>query len=726
MAKILIVEDSRSMATAEAYTLWGADHTVAFAASGEEALKAVEKEAFDLILLDYDLPDFNGLSVFRKIRAAKSQVPVIMITGKGSEKLAAQVIKEGARDYLVKSDHLLEILPRTVAQVLREVATERVLAQKEEALRRAHDTLEKRVADRTAELAFANERLQSEIGSRKRVEKALRDSNRQMVDILESISDGFFLLDDSLVLEYCNKAAERLLNRSKEEIVGRNLIAAFPEFSGTVFQERFEEAIGERKPLAFEVNFEVAPYRNWYDVRVFPKEGGITVHFQVTTERKRTEKRLEYLAHYDELTKLPNRTLFNERLGRAVERARRFRQLLAVMMIDLDRFKEINDTLGHRCGDRLLQEVAERFRLNVRNLDTVARLGGDEFAVVLPDVVQEEKASLVARRLLSCLEKPFRLEGHEVYVTASIGITLYPADTKDVDHMVKNADTAMYHAKDEGKNNFQFFSPAMNTSALEKFTIEADLRRALTRQEFLLHYQPKVAMKSGRIVGVEALVRWAHPERGLVSPATFIPIAEDTGLIVPLGAWVLKEACRQNMKWQEEGMGELSVSVNVSVRQFHKKTFPEEVARTLSETGIDPSLLEIEITESVLIQEVEETEKTLDRLKEMGLRLSIDDFGTGYSSLSYLKRFPLDVLKIDRSFVNDITTDPDDRAVVSSIIGLAHNLNLEVIAEGVETQEQFLFLKERDCDQLQGYYFSRPVGGKELSALVRDRKGRFF
>ncbi len=720
MANILIVEDSKTMASAEAYALWNAQHTVQFAESGKDALHLVGVTDFDLILLDYELPDTNGLLVFRAIRKKDPDALVIMITGRGDEELAAQVLKEGAKDYLIKSNTLLEILPRAVETVLKDEQNRLELVEKDDALRRANEFLETRVAERTRELAEANEKLKVEIAERKEMGKALRDSNRMMLSVLESINDGFFSLDDAMVLGYCNGAAERLLNRKKEDLLNRNLFEAFPEFRGTLFEKKFTEAIVTGKPLAFELNFEVEPYRNWYDVRVFPRKGGITVHFQVTTGRKLTEQRLEKLAHYDVLTHLPNRALFMDRLTQAVERAKRFGQLVAVMLIDLDRFKEINDTLGHRAGDRLLKEVGKRFENCVRKVDTVSRLGGDEFTIVLPDIKRADRAAMVARRLLRVFQEPFRLEGHEVFVTASMGVTVYPMDTDQVDHMLKNADTAMYHAKSKGKNDFSFFAPSMNTNALEKFMIESDLRRALTNEEFLLYYQPKVNSDTGRLMGVEALVRWEHPEKGMVGPNKFIPIAEDTGLIIALGEWVLRQACLQSVARVAAGFEPLPVSVNVSTRQFHKKEFSQTVASVLGETGMDPGFLEIEITETVLIQEVEETIKILNTLKEMGVSLSVDDFGTGYSSLNYLKRFPLDVLKIDRSFVNDITTHPDDRAVVESIIALGHNLNLKVIAEGVETKEQFLLLKEKKCDGVQGYYFSKPVPEAELRALIES------
>jgi len=390
------------------------------------------------------------------------------------------------------------------------------------------------------------------------------------------------------------------------------------------------------------------------------------------------------------------------------------------MFLDLDRFKIINDTLGHPMGDRLLKGVAQRLRSCLREGDTVARLGGDEFMVVLPAIAHAEDAARVGQRILDALSVPFNFEGHELHIGVSIGIALYPNDGKSAEALLKNADIAMYRAKEQGRNNYQFYTPALNDMAFERLTLENSLRRALERREFVVHYQPQVSLNTGQIVGMEALVRWRHPELGLVAPMKFIPVAEETGLIVPIGEWVLQMACAQNKAWQEAGFPPLRVTVNLSARFFRRKDLMETVARILKETGLDPDYLELELTEGTTMENAEATIRTLHELKEMGVHLSIDDFGTGYSSLSYLKRFPLATLKIDRLFVQDITTSSDGAVITLAIIAMAHSLGLKVIAEGVETEEQLAFLRAHRCDEMQGYLFSRPIPAEAFTQLLRE------
>jgi diguanylate cyclase (GGDEF)-like protein len=430
-------------------------------------------------------------------------------------------------------------------------------------------------------------------------------------------------------------------------------------------------------------------------------------------------RRAEEAAYYDTLTGLPNRTLFQERLPHALALAERSEQMLAVMLLDLDRFKTINETLGHGVGDRLLHEVAERLTGCVRRSDTVARFAGDEFALLLMQITRPDDVVKIARRtedavevaqsILRVLEPPFVSGQHELYLTASIGIGLYPDDGKDSQTLLKNAVSALNRAKEQGGNSYQFYTADMNAKALKRLALENSLRHALERDEFVLHYQPQVNISSGQIVGVEALVRWQHPELGLVCPSDFIPLAEDTGLIVPIGEWVLRTACAQNKRWQEEGWPSMRVSVNLSARQFQQLQLVEIIAEILLETGLAPEQLELELTESAIMKNAEIAIETLRRIKKSGVQIAIDDFGTGYSSLSYLKRLPIDVLKIDRSFVCESTTAPDDAAIVMAIIGLAHNLNLKVIAEGVETEEQLAFLRLLKCDEMQGYLCSQPL-----------------
>lgn len=440
-------------------------------------------------------------------------------------------------------------------------------------------------------------------------------------------------------------------------------------------------------------------------------------------ERKRTEQHIHQLANYDRLTKLPNRDLCQDRLRQAIAQAARQNTLVALLFFDLDRFKVINETLGHAHGDQLLQHVAQRMKSSLRETDTVGRLGGDEFVVILTGLTDTSDAARVAQNILNTLVRPITLDDHEVFVTTSIGISLYPNDAKDVESLTQNADTAMYRAKEQGRNHYQFYTLDMNARALERLNLENDLRHALERDEFLLHYQPQLDLSSQQIVGFEALLRWDHTDLGFISPVDFIPIAEETGLIMPIGEWVLNAACQQAKQWQDQGFKNANIAVNLSNRQFAQENVLETVTKALDSAGLDPSHLELEITESCVMVNPEEAIVVLRQLNDMGVRISIDDFGTGYSSLSYLKRFPLDTLKIDRSFVNDITDDPDSAVIVEAILAMAHSLRLNVVAEGVETREQMAFLEAHDCDMIQGYLLSKPLPAKDAAERFLKNNG---
>ncbi len=434
--------------------------------------------------------------------------------------------------------------------------------------------------------------------------------------------------------------------------------------------------------------------------------------------RKEAEERIRHLAHYDELTGLANRNMFGERLNHALAQAQRNNKPLTILFIDLDRFKNINDTLGHEAGDYALKEVAQRLLGCVRASDTVGRLGGDEFVVLLEELMQPLHVAAVAQKILDAVASPYMLDAQEFHLSASVGISSYPADGDSMQSLLKNADIAMYRAKEQGKNNYQYYSAQMNVHSLERLAMETDLRHALERKEFLLHYQPKIDIVNWRITGMEALVRWQHPTKGLIPPLQFIPLAEETGLIVPIGEWVLRAACTQNKAWQEQGLPPLRVAVNLSARQFVHENLLQDVSRVLGETALDPTALEIEITESMVMHDPVHAVKLLAGLKAMGIYLSIDDFGTGYSSLSCLKSFPIDSLKIDRSFVRDLPGDADDAAITEAIIAMAHSLRLNVIAEGVETEEQLRFLRDHGCNEIQGYYYSKPVPAHEFVQLM--------
>ena len=434
---------------------------------------------------------------------------------------------------------------------------------------------------------------------------------------------------------------------------------------------------------------------------------------------QQTNSQLDHLVHHDALTDLPNRTLLLDRLNQAIELARRQKRQLALLFMDLDHFKHINDSLGHAIGDQLLQAVAQRLLACVRQSDTLSRQGGDEFLLLLPVIEHAEDAALSAQKMLTALVEPHLVETHDLHIGISIGISIYPNDGTDAETLIKGADTAMYHAKENGRNNYKFFEQKMNVRAVQRQSIEVSLRRALERQEFVLHYQPKINLVSGLIVGVEALIRWQHPERGLLLPAQFVAIAEECGLILPIGRWVLREACRQAQIWRESGLPPITVAVNTSAIEFRAQGFLKNIRDTLDETGWEPRYLELELTESVLMRDAEATNHVLRALAEMGVKLTVDDFGTGYSSLSYLRQFPINTLKIDQSFVHQVPNNPGDASLVSAVINMGKSLKQSVIAEGVETSEQHAFLLAQHCDEGQGYFFARPIVPEAFAALLR-------
>ncbi len=466
-------------------------------------------------------------------------------------------------------------------------------------------------------------------------------------------------------------------------------------------------------------------YPSWVGITAVRDEEGDLVSFVCffsdISERKASERRIHRLAYYDALTHLPNRTLFQDRLHTALQQAERNGQWVVLMFLDLDRFKPINDSLGHAAGDRMLQEVATRLSACVSQDDTVARMGGDEFTLLLPSQGDREialkRAIQVAELILGRLARPFTLEGREFFVTASIGVALSPQDGAELSLLMKNADTAMYHAKEMGKNNFQFYQAEMNARALERLELESDLRRALELGEFVLHYQPQFTGDGRRLTGAEALLRWQHPRRGLVPPSEFIPVLEEIGLVAQVGDWLLAEACKQLRSWHKAKVRVPKVSVNLSARQFADGQLGERIAAILYETGIPPACLELELTESILMSDVAEAMQILSGLKRLGLAIAVDDFGTGYSSLNYLKQFPIDVLKIDRSFVDGLPHGEQDAQIARAIIAMAHSLNLMVIAEGVESQAQLDFLREHGCDEVQGYLFGRPMPAEQFGML---------
>ena len=566
----------------------------------------------------------------------------------------------------------------------------------------------------------------SQIGQfvqRKEAEQALRASEERYRDLFELSPLPMWVWDDETrAILAVNDAAVNHYGYSQDEFLRMNVrdIWALGD------QTQYEESLRDR---SHEQTLHLQRQHRTKDGRIVDVEITAQPFMQVgrpvwltlvndITGRKQAEERLMHLAHYDVLTNLPNRVLFYDRLKQALAQAKRNQWITGVMFMDVDRFKNINDTLGHAVGDLLLQQVSERLVRSVRSGDTVGRLGGDEFAIVLSNLSSAQDASLVAQKIMANFNEPFKLEGAEVFVTASIGITLYPEDSTEQDALIKNADAAMYKAKEAGRNSYQFYTPEMNARGFALLKLEGSLRHALERDEFLLHYQPKASVADGKITGFEALLRWNHPERGLVSPAEFIPVLEETGLIVPAGAWVLNAVCLQIKQWEHAGVKQMPVAVNLSARQFLTRDLGPTIKGILDEHRVDPRLLELEITESSLMVNPEEAARTLVYLKSLGVSLSIDDFGTGYSSLGYLKRFPLDALKVDGSFVRDITTNPDDATITRAVISMAHSLGLKVIAEGVETEPQLAFLAEYGCNEIQGYYFARPMPAEECAAWL--------
>jgi len=448
-------------------------------------------------------------------------------------------------------------------------------------------------------------------------------------------------------------------------------------------------------------------------------------HQLALSRRRATEEhiahtaRVEYIAYHDSLTTLPNRSLFSKLLDHSINQAHRYKRQLAVLFLDLDHFKNINDTLGHEAGDQLLQEVAARLKTCLRDSDIVARLGGDEFVVMLPELDVEKYTATVARKILAAVARPFVLTGQEYRVTASIGISTYPQDGLDEQTLTKNADAAMYKAKEEGKNNFQFYSEKLNASSLERLNLESDLRHALERNQFQLYYQAKRDIRSGLITGMEALLRWQHPDLGMVAPMRFIPLAEDTGLILPIGNWVLRTACMQNVAWQNLGLAPLNMGVNLTARQFFDENLLANLTKVLADTGMDAHLLELEISEGLLMRDVEKTIRVFRGIKDIGVRIAIDDFGIGYSSLASLKQFPLDTIKIDHSFIRDVTSVAEDKALTEAIIAMGRMLSMTIVAQGVETKEQADFLRQNGCDEFQGFYLNKPMPADQIAELLR-------
>lgn len=629
---------------------------------------------FDIVLLDLSLPDSRGSATFWALNEVIPDAPIVVMTGLDDEALAVELAQAGAQDYLVKGSvdgkWLLRVMRYAIA--------------------------------------------------RKRAELELRQSEAKVRALYEAVPDLLLFLDFEGRFLECKPAKDFQTQIEPARFLGKTIHEALPGNVADQAMVCLEKAVVGGGITSFEHPMVMSHGEGNYESRfIRTSEEQVLCIVRDISESKRTQQQLHFLAHYDSLTGLPNRLLFNESLQHAQTHANRNSDTIAVMFIDLDRFKNINDTLGHGVGDKLLQQVGQRIALCIRESDTVARMGGDEFAVILVDIREEQDAAVVAEKMIEALRLPFTVDEHEVFIGASIGITFYRPGQDDRDTLLAKADVAMYHAKERGRNNFQFYSLEMDAVAYDRLLMENHLRHALDRNEFVLHYQPQIAVEGGRVSAVETLIRWQHPERGLVAPDEFISLLEETGLIVPVGRWVLKTACHQGRLWSDAGTP-VRVAVNLSVRQFKHPGLVTDVADILTQSGLPPALLELELTESMFMDSATGDANKLIQLKALGVSLAIDDFGSGASSLAYLKNFPVDTLKICQSFVLNLPHDNDDSAIASAVLGLAQAMNFTSVAEGVENDAQANFLRERRCDFFQGFLFSKPLPVDELNLLLKN------
>ncbi len=670
MQKILFIEDDEidQAAFKRLVRNEGLQYDYALVGSVSDARKILHSETFDAVVLDYKLNDGVAFDILDLITG----IPFIIITGTGDEEVAVRAMRAGAYDYLIKD------IERNYLKMLPVVLEKAILNKKKE--------------DHFKLVSYA----------------------------LMSINDSVYFTDMGNRILFVNNAFYKTYGYTNEDIIGKYCdiflegIATRDNSDGNLTEVSKGSWCGEiyhrnKKGNRFPVYLSRSVIKDEKE-----RELGIVNIVRDITEKKAIEQRLKHMAHFDDLTGLPNRALFYDRLNKLLLRTKSDSRPFAVLFLDLDRFKIVNDTLGHTIGDSLLKIIARRLLQCVREEDMLARLGGDEFAVILTNINEHQNAATVARRIITCLENPFRIKKNECTIGVSIGITLYPHDGDDADTLIKNADTAMYHAKGSGRNAYKYYDKDMNAANLRQFNMENKLREAIRQEEFLLHYQPQVDMKAENIIGIEAMIRWQPPGSQMISPDKFISISEETGLIIPIGEWVLRTACRQNKAWQGMGLPSLPVSVNVSGRQFKQPNFVEIVIHILEETGLDPHFLEIELTESILMHDEVLALTRLEVLSAKGIKLAIDDFGIGYSSMRYLKRLPIHKLKIDKSFIDDIARNPNDRAISEAIITMAHSLQIKVIAEGVETEDQLKILRLLGCDEIQGYLFFKPMPSEKI------------
>ncbi|MEO5364904.1 MAG: EAL domain-containing protein [Magnetococcus sp. WYHC-3] len=721
--KILFVDDMATVCSVYAFLLTKSGYRVVTAHSCAQALDVARTEQPHLAIVDYHLPDGTGAELTRTLLSDPGVGELLVVMHSQSHDVVESSLQAGAIDLIYKDDPKNVFLMR-VGSIRRYIEARQFQRQQDQRIRAE---LEERVSARTGELLAKNAQLEREIGERIRVESNLR----LLAKVFECASEAIVITDMSGVILDVNAAFTAITGYERHEALGHTPRIMKSgrhdkDFYHALWQTVLDKGVWRGEIWDRRKNGEIYP--KWLTINMVRNDAQQPVNmvaiFNDISESKATEERLERLAYFDALTNLPNRFFFKTRLDHDMLSARRNQRLLALLFVDLDRFKTVNDTLGHSAGDLLLQHVAERIGASVRVTDTVARLGGDEFTVILTDIHTDQDVAHVAQKILDSLLRPLDLLGHEIFVGASIGIAMFPADGEDHDTLTKNADVAMYQAKEAGRGVYRFFSPDMHAETSKKLALEGQLRRAIDNDELLLHYQPKLELASGRVLGMEALVRWRRSASVMVSPAEFIPLAEETGLSLALGDWVLTEACRQTQQWRLEGLGDLRVAVNLSAREFHQPDLLERLEGHLRRSGLPARCLEIEITEGTALTELDWAVTVMNGMRSMGIHVAMDDFGTGYSSLSYLKRLPIDVIKIDRSFVGDLPADRVDSAIIAAIITMSRQMDLAVVAEGVESEAQFEFLRQVGCTQIQGYLISRPLEAAAFARFVGEFAGR--
>lgn len=696
--RVLVADDEPQMLATLSRLLAGAGYQVHTARNGTEAVRSLEASPYDLVLLDLMMPGLTGHEVMDRIQEKKIDTLIIVVSGDTSIESAISAIRRGAYDFVRKP------------------------YEPDEMLKRVHN-------------ALASRRLEVE---NRGMAKRLRRSEQWHRYLVHSSPDLIYSLDTEGRFTFVNNAVERILGFTKQELLGKHYSAIVHDEDVLDVAKLFNERrTGERSSRGVELRL-----KRTDDSRLHSPKRSVPVELNAMgmydndsagqrrfigtygvvrdiADRKRAEKTIAYQAYHDLLTALPNRALFQDRLAQAMTQAKRNITRLAVMFIDLDKFKFVNDSLGHVAGDKLLQALASRLRSCLREVDTLARMGGDEFVLLLPNINEASDATLIAEKILVALQEKFVIGDHELFASVSIGIALYPDDANTSENLIKRADIAMYHAKSQGRNNYQLFNYTMDAQASGRLALVRDIRNALERNEFEVHYHPQVDIPSGRIVGLEALLRWKHPTHGLLSPASFIHLAEETGIISPIGEWVLRTVCGHAIEWRDAGHPLVRIGINISPQQIQKPDFADKFLGLLEEYQIDPALIGIEITESTIMKDVEKTVPKLKKLREKGVEISLDDFGTGYSSLSYLNKLPIHTIKVDQSFIRDMPQNAGHLSIVNAIATMAKGLLLRLVIEGVETKAQLDSIISIGCNEYQGFLFARPLSSEKTTELLR-------